>query len=256
MYGLKRKLSRGEMVLGIFVSEVRNPNLVHILKQGGFDFFILDNEHGTYDYQTMSAMIAAARGAGMGVVVRVPEIRREAILKPLDAGASGILVPMVDTPEQAREVLQHAKYPPVGNRGTCIPRPHNLYVKEDLASYLAQANQDTLIVMQAETGLSVNNAEKIAATEGVDCIFIGPMDLSVNLGFPGQGDHPRQIEAIESVFDACRKQKKACGVLVFSLDEARTWIDKGMRFVVYSSEIALLAEGAAQITKKLREMTV
>ncbi|RPI42457.1 MAG: hypothetical protein EHM67_06655, partial [Hyphomicrobiaceae bacterium] len=104
MASIKQRLRQGELVVGTFISEVRNPNVAYMLAQAGFDFFVLDNEHGSFSVETVSNMVAAARGSSVEVIVRIPEIRREAILKPLDAGAAGLLVPQVNTPEQAREV--------------------------------------------------------------------------------------------------------------------------------------------------------
>ncbi|MDX1285110.1 MAG: aldolase/citrate lyase family protein, partial [Draconibacterium sp.] len=127
MYKIKKRLQKGELVLGTIISEVRNPNLAYMLVQCGFEFFIIDNEHGTYSFETIANMIAAAKGAGISVIVRIPEITRENVLKPLDSGASGLLVPMVNTAEEAREVIRHAKYAPLGNRGVALRRPHNDY---------------------------------------------------------------------------------------------------------------------------------
>ena len=114
MASLRERLKKGDLVVGLMVSELRNPNFVHMLGQNGYDFFILDNEHGAYSPETVSDIIAAARGAGIAPIVRIPEIRRESILKPLDSGAAGLLVPLVNTAAQAREVIFHAKYPPLG----------------------------------------------------------------------------------------------------------------------------------------------
>ena len=150
MYQIKKKLQNGKLVLGTMISEVRNPNITYMLAQCGFEFVIVDNEHGTYSFETISDMIAAARGAGISVIVRIPEITRANILKPLDAGAAGLLVPMVNTVDEAQAVVSHAKYPPLGNRGAALRRPHNLYAKVNAAEYLEQANKNTFIAVQAE----------------------------------------------------------------------------------------------------------
>ncbi|RJX32544.1 MAG: hypothetical protein C4525_10715 [Desulfarculus sp.] len=253
MSRLKQILAHGAVAVGTFVSEVRNPNLSHLLAQSGFDFFILDNEHGAFSWETMAAMIAGARGANIDVVVRVPEIRREAILKPLDLGAAGLLVPMVDEPAQAREVLRHAKYPPQGNRGLALRRAHSLFRKVSAAEYLAQANAETFIAVQAETAQAVENAAAIAAVEGVDAIFVGPMDLSVNLGLSGQTGHPRLVEAVQKVAAGCAKTGVAPGLLTASAPETVAWIQKGIRFIAYGSDVTLLADGAAAAISAIKE---
>ena len=112
MTPIRHRLRSGELVLGTMISEVRNPNITYLLAQCGYEFVIIDNEHGAYSPETVSDIIAAARGADIAVIVRIPEIRRETILKPLDSGAAGLLVPQVDTAEEAAEVIRHAKYLP------------------------------------------------------------------------------------------------------------------------------------------------
>ena len=240
------------MVLGTSISDVRNPNLSYMLARFGFDFFIVDNEHGSYNPETISNMIAAARGAGISVVVRIPEITRENILKPLDAGAAGLLVPMVNNAREAKEVIRHAKYPTMGNRGAALRRPHNLYAKVNAAEYLKQANNNTFIAVQAETTQAIENINEIAAVDGVDCIFVGPFDLSISLGIPGQVNHPLETEAIEKVLKACAKHNKTAGILMFEQDLLLKWIDFGFRFAVYSSDISLLADAAANAVNEIK----
>jgi 2-keto-3-deoxy-L-rhamnonate aldolase RhmA len=252
MTSLKQRLQRGELVLGTLISEVRNPNVAYLLAQSGFDFFIIDNEHGTYSDETVANMVAAARGADIEVIVRIPEITRATVMKPLDAGATGLLVPQVDTVEEAAEVVRHAKYPPLGKRGVGLRRPHSRYARVDAATYLQQANRDTFIAVQAETRLAIENSEAIAAVEGVDCVFAGPFDLSVDLGFPGQLDHPEEIACIDRMMAACQKHERAGGILLFDAAKLKQWIGKGMRFVVYSSDVTLLADAALTAVKDIK----
>jgi len=244
MSSLKKRLGKGDLVVGIMISELRNPNFVHLLAQSGYDFFIIDNEHGAYSPETVSDIIAAARGAGIVPIVRIPEIRRETILKPLDSGAAGLLVPLVNTAEQAREVIFHAKYPPLGNRGVALRRPHSLYRKVNAADYLRQANEETLIAVQVETPQAVQNLPAIVSVPGIDAVFVGPIDLSVSLGIPGEVNHPREIEAIDKVLSVCLPEK-VVGIQLFDVPSIKTWVQKGMRLISYSSDSALLADAAA-----------
>jgi 2-keto-3-deoxy-L-rhamnonate aldolase RhmA len=253
MYELKQRLKKGAFLVGTMVSEVRNPNVAHMLAQCGFEFFIIDNEHGAYSPETISDMIAAARGAGIPAVVRIPEIRREMILKPLDSGAAGLLVPVVHTADQAKEVIFHAKYPPDGNRGAALRRAHSMYRRVAAAEYLKQANENTFIAVQAESPTAIENLEAIASVPGVDCIFVGPFDLSVSLGIPGQVTHPREVEAIERVVEVCRKHDIASGIMMFDLSALKSWIEKGIRFIVYGSDISLLADAASKGLAELKQ---
>lgn len=254
MYQLKKRLREGGLVVGTIISEVRNPNVAYMLAQCGFDFFILDNEHGTYSSETVSNIIAAARGAGISVIVRIPEIRRATILKPLDSGAAGLLVPQVNTVDQAKEIIKHAKYPPAGDRGVALRRAHSLYGKPAAAEYLKQANEDTFIAVQAESTKAIENLEEIVSVPGIDCIFVGPFDLSVSLGIPGQVTHPREVEAIDKILEVCQKHNSVAGILMFDLAALKPLVEKGMRFVAYSSDISLLADAAAKGVVELKNI--
>ena len=255
MYALKKRLKSGELLIGTMISEVRNPNIAYMLAQNGYDFLVIDNEHGSYSPETVSDLVAASRGAGIAPVVRIPEIRRETILKPLDAGAAGLLVPQVNTVKQAEEIMFHAKYPPAGNRGAALRRPHALYHKVPPVEYMREANEETLIAVQAETPESIQNLEAIAAVPGVDVVFVGPFDLSISLGFPGEINHPREMQAIERVVEVCRQSRIASGIHLFDIPTLKLWIEKGMRFLSYGSDVSFLADAAAAGLAELRKST-
>ncbi len=253
MADLKFKLKKGGLAIGTMISEIRNPNLAYLLAQCGYDFFIIDNEHGAYSPETISDMIAAARGAGISVVVRIPEIRRETIMKPLDSGADGLLVPMVNTADEAKKIVEFAKYPPLGQRGAALSRAHSRYGRPKATDYLGQANQATFIAVQAETVQAIDNLESIAATAGVDSIFVGPFDLSVSMGIPGQVTDPREEAAIAGVIDVCRMHNIIPGIHMSKVESLREWIERGMRFVSFSSDVDLLARAARESLDELRE---
>jgi 2-keto-3-deoxy-L-rhamnonate aldolase RhmA len=170
----------------------------------------------------------------------------------LDSGASGLLVPMVNTASQAQEIIRMAKYPPMGSRGAALRRAHNLYAKVNAAEYMQQANDNTFIAVQAETASSIDNIDEIASVPGVDCVVVGPTDLSISLGIPGQLNHPNQIEAVEKIKLACRKHHKIAGIVMFDPETLSQWIKKGFRFAVYSSDITLLADAASEAVKELK----
>jgi 2-dehydro-3-deoxyglucarate aldolase/4-hydroxy-2-oxoheptanedioate aldolase len=253
VHNLKLKLKNGDLAVGTMISEIRNPNLAYLLAQCGFDFFVIDNEHGSYSPETISNMIAAARGADVLTIVRIPEIRRETILKPLDCGAAGLLVPQVNTAHQVKEIMTHAKYPPLGNRGVALSRPHSLYARPNADQYLEQANEDTFIAVQAESPEAIQNLESIAAAPGVDAIFVGPADLSVSLGIPGQVTHPDEIQAIDRVVEVCQKHGISPGIHMSNLEMLSAWIKKGMRFVTFSSDVDMLARSAADSLVQLKK---
>jgi 2-keto-3-deoxy-L-rhamnonate aldolase RhmA len=253
MVPLKKRLEAGDLVVGTMLSEVRNPNVVNLLAESGFDFVIVDNEHGTYSAADVSNLVAAARGADISVIVRIPEIRRETILKPLDSGATGLLIPQVETADQARQIIHHAKYPPKGQRGLAMRRAHSLYGRPDAAEYLRQANEDTLIVVQAESQTAIDNLDQIIAVEGIDAIFVGPFDLSVSLGIPGEVTHPKETEAIDKVVQICLQHKTISGIQLFDRAQATQWIAKGMRLISYSCDVNMLADAAAKDVAELKK---
>jgi 2-keto-3-deoxy-L-rhamnonate aldolase RhmA len=252
VFKLKERLRNGDLLIGTMVSELRNPNIVYMLAQSGYDFFIIDNEHGAYSPETVSDLISAARGADIAPVVRIPEIRRETILKPLDSGAAGLLVPQVNTAEQAREIIFHAKYPPEGNRGVALRRAHSGYRRVTPSEYLKEANTETFIAVQAETPASIDNLESIAAVPGIDAVFVGPFDLSVSLGIPGQVNHPREVQSIDRIVEVCRKHNLITGIQLFEASGIKAWVEKGMRFVSYSSDVGLLADAAVSALAEIR----
>jgi 2-keto-3-deoxy-L-rhamnonate aldolase RhmA len=252
VFKLKEKLQNGDLAVGTMVSELRNPNIVYLLALCGYDYFIIDNEHGAYSPETVSDLISAARGADIAPVVRIPEIRRETILKPLDSGAAGLLVPQVNTAEQAREIIVHAKYPPQGNRGVALRRAHSRYQRVNPSEYLKKANEETFIAVQAETPESIDNLEAIASVPGIDAVFVGPFDLSVALGIPGQVNHPREVENIDRILEVCSRHNLFTGIQLFEASEIKRWVEKGMRFVSYSSDVGLLADAAGSALAEIR----
>ena len=253
MFSIKERLRKGELMVGTMISELRNPNIAYMLAQCGFNFFIIDNEHGAFNPETVSDMIAAARGAQIAPIVRIPEIRRETILKPLDSGAAGLLIPQVETAEQAEEIIFHAKYPPLGNRGTALRRAHSYYRRVHAGSYLQQANDETLIVVQAESPRAVENLEAIVSTAGIDAVLTGPFDLSVSLGIPGEVNHPLEVQTIGKILKICQKKKIIAGIHMFELPLIKRWVKKGMRFVSYSSDVTFLADAARAGVAELKE---
>ena len=239
-------------VVGLMLSEVRNPNVVSLFASVALDFFIVDMEHGAYDWETMGGLIAVGRAVGIDPVVRIPEIRREAVLKPLEAGASTLVVPMVDFVAQAEEVVRYGKYAPEGERGTALRRAHSNYERVDPVAYMAQANRHTTIAIQIETQAALDNADALAAVPGVDVLFVGPLDLSISLGLPGQTWSDELRVAYRRVSEAVRAHGKAAGIHVKEVEQARALRDEGFRMLSVGSDIELLADQAAANVEALR----
>ena len=251
---LATTLRAGRPVLLLTVSEVRNPNLAVMLKTAGMDGFFLDMEHATYNWSDMAAMVAVARAVDLYPIVRVPEIRRETILKPLDAGASGLLIPMVEEVEQVREIVSFMKYPPDGDRGAALRRPHAAYRKvDDAGAYLAKANEeDTTVVLQIETKRAIENLDALFSVSGVDAAYVGPFDLSVSMGCPGQPWADEMLEAYRTLIDAGKRHGVATGMqFAKEFDRAAEFIAEGMQLVSLGSDVGHLVDQSAHAVRQV-----
>ncbi|MCI8550598.1 MAG: hypothetical protein HFI68_08445 [Lachnospiraceae bacterium] len=235
--------------LGIMVSEFQNPNLIRVLRQGGFQFVIADDEHGYFGFGELAAMAAVANGYGMPFIVRVPGVTREYITKILDMGADGILVPMVNTVMQAREAVEYAKYTPIGKRGISTTRAHTDYNPPPLWEYLKQANERVGLFVQAETKTAVENMEEIVALEGIDGVLIGPNDLAGDYGMPGKVNGEEIRQAVKKLAKESRKHNKASGIITGNKELLRYSLNQGLNLYSYGSELDLLLKGARNRTE-------
>jgi len=215
---------------------------VDALKGLRLDWFMIDTEHSQVNPETLAAMVAVSGEAGPIPFVRVGNIDQYLVKQALDAGAQGILVPLVSTEAQARSVVAYAKYPPDGVRGAAAAAGSR-YGRE-LASYLRSANAETLVGVQIETAEALENLEAIAAVPGVDLLFVGPTDLTLSLGLLDDRKNPRVREAMARVVRICEAHHKIPGTLVIDAEEKRAAVELGFRFISLASDIRFLLEGA------------
>ena len=250
---MKETIQAGGAVLGAFLSEIGAPNLVRLMQAAGLDFVIVDCEHGYFDYSQVAAIASVANGIQFPVIVRIPQISRECIQKYLDAGVDGILVPMLETEEQARALVHLSKYAPLGARGISTMRPHSNYNPGKLAEYTRKANGRTMLFAQIETRLGVSNAEKIAAVAGIDGLLIGPNDLACDLGHMGQFHTPDMEEAIGQVLQAAKDNGLPCGIIASDTAFLRMWRQRGMTIFSCDSELGLLKKGIQGMVKQMEQ---
>ncbi|GAB7055237.1 MULTISPECIES: HpcH/HpaI aldolase/citrate lyase family protein [unclassified Paenibacillus] len=212
---VKQKLKNGQCATGCFIG-FHSPSVVEILGHTGFDFVVIDNEHGPFSWGEVEEMIRAAELAGTVPIVRVAYDKSD-IQKALDRGAMGLHVPMVNTKEEAEEVVQKAKYPPVGRRGTAYSCRSAQYGKGGGAAYLQQSNEEILIAVHIETPEAVDHIDEIMSVPGIDICYIGPTDLSVTMGYSAEGpEHPEVQQAMDRVMAAGRKHGVTVGIQVAS----------------------------------------
>ena len=216
---LKEKLAQGKQPLGTFVGTA-SPAVVECLGCAGLDFVILDNEHSPVEAETTAAMVRAAELRNVTPLARVREISRPAILKLLDVGVQGLIIPDVRSTEDVRRIVSFAKYAPVGQRGFCPSRKDGWGTDPQcgVLDTMAHFNQETLVIPQCETAEALSDIETIAAMDGVDGIFIGPFDLSISMGMPGDFENPQFRAALARILSACRAAGKPC--LIFAGDGA------------------------------------
>lgn len=250
--GVKAALASGRSAVGTMVCELPSMALVRMLARGGLEFIIFDTEHGVFSYETLAVLTATARQAGVAPIVRIPEIRKETVSRTLDVGALGLLVPQVRHEDEVRQVVNYAKYAPLGERGLALGRTHTDYVKGDTSEWMARLNANTMVIVQIETVEALDRVEAIAAVPGVDALFIGPNDLASALGIPGELNHPRLLSAYERVIQVAESSGIAAGIHLFDLQAARTWKERGIRLLTVSNDITMIVESSRSIVAHLR----
>ena len=245
-----RKLISQRMVVGTF-SKSQDPAFIEIIGHAGFDFVVLDLEHGPNTVLSLPNLIRAAEVTGLFPIVRVKEDTPSIISEVLDAGAAGIQVPQISARNEAEEVLQAARFTPLGMRGVCRFVRAADYSSLDRYEYFARANT-TVIVMQLEGVDAVDNIQEILSVPGLDIAFIGPYDLSQSLGVTGQVDDPRVAKAMRVVVDECIKRNVVVGTFVDTIEEARKWSAAGVKYLCFSVDVGLFAEKCRDTIQTLR----
>jgi 2-keto-3-deoxy-L-rhamnonate aldolase RhmA len=242
MSGLRERLQQGEVVLGQMVLELFTSGIGPMLDACGLDFVIFDMEHGRCDIGLMAEMIASCRGCNIVPLARVPDFNFAPLSRVLDLGAKGVMVPRVETREQAEEVVRQLKYAPQGERGVALGIAHDLY-KADTAEFFERANDEIVVILLLETVKAIENLDAIVSVPGVDIAWMGHYDLTVSMGIPAQFDHPALLAAMDALVAACRRHNVAPGFLPPTAESAAHWIDKGFRAISLGSDIGVFLDG-------------
>lgn len=241
---LKAKLDSGQRALGIF-SALGGAVAPECIGLCGLDYFILDTEHGILDEKDALSTMLAAKTQDITPLVRLKDASRPSVLKMLDLGAMGVIIPFIENIEQVEQLISYAKYPPLGTRGYGLARA-SAYgcadYAQDLESYFSLCNQQTLLLPQCETVGCLNDIERIAALEGVDGIFAGPYDLSVSLGIPGQFDNPILLDALKRIARACLQANKYSFIFAGATENANRFLDMGYQAVCCGVDTMLLIQ--------------
>ena len=243
---IKQRVKNGDVLAGAWM--VLGSGLTaEIAGRAGFDWLLLDLEHGMGDLESALQQLHAIEATPAVPIVRVAFNEDYLIKRVLDLGPLGVMVPMVNDADDARRVVSAMRYPPQGIRGVSpLNRPANFAL--DFKEYFRTANEELLTVVQIESARAVENAEAIAAVDGVDVLFIGPMDLSINMGIMGEfGENPKFIAACEKVLGACRKAGKASGILLLGPGQLDKAVSDGFTFLALGSDGGQLAMGMKQL---------
>ena len=249
---LRDKLRSGDTCLGIF-SALTDPCVAEMLSGAGFDFIVIDAEHGALDLETVQVNIMAIKGSSTVPLVRVPDVDEVYIKRVLDAGAGGIVVPQVRSAEDARRAVGACLYPPSGNRGIGPRRPSNY--GPDTAEVLAAANDHLVIWIQIENIQAIEAIDQIAEIPGLAGLIIGPRDLTVSLGVALQKQHPRVLDAIEKVRSSAHRAGVPVGMPgLTDPSEAIDWIRKGFQIAILGNTDGLLLRSSRELVAAIRKI--
>lgn len=246
------KISKGQTAIGTWVRTFRTPFIAQALSIAGFDFMYIDMEHGCYNMETVAHMCFAALKSGITPVVRPSSNDPCMMTRPLDNGAMGLIVPHVDTKEEAEAVIEAVRFRPLGNRGMSLQGVHTGFAKAVGDEYTAWANSNQIIIVQIESKKGIENIDSILSVEGINGAVIGRSDLSHDLGYPGQKNHPEVIRRVEYLIEACNYHDVYPGLLVDSTSSANEWISKGIKIMPISNDVSILIKEGSRMVKEIK----
>lgn len=240
---VKQKLAAGGSAYGTMVFEFSSPGLPAALVAAGADFALYDMEHSGFTMAEMRSQFAYCRGIGLVPIVRPPEKSYAAVSQLLDIGAMGLMFQMVESAEEAKELVRWTRYPPAGVRGAMFGGAHDDYQPGDVAAKMRGADRRTFILAMIETKKGAQNMEEILAVKNIDGGHLGQFDLSLSLGMPGQFERPEIQSTINRLTATCKKLGKTAACMAPTLELAKDWQKRGFRMISYSYDTGLLQDG-------------
>ena len=249
----REKLEQGELALGIGIRQARSVDIAKIMKSCGYDWLFLDLEHGVMTLDAAAQIAVAALDAGVAPLVRVPSGQYWLATRALDGGALGIVMPHVDTPEEAAALVDRLRYPPAGHRSSGGAYPQFDYRAVAAGEATRALNAANLIVAMLETPRAIANAEAIAAVPGIDVLLIGTNDLTLEMGIPGELGHARVAEAYKAVVAACKRHGKHPGMGgVYGEELLARYVGLGMRMLLCGADLGMMMAAASARSSFLR----
>ncbi|HEC02391.1 MAG TPA: aldolase [Phycisphaerales bacterium] len=247
----RQRIAEGP-VFGPF-AKTCDPAIVETLGHAGFDFIILDMEHGPNSVETVQNLIRAAQLSEMAPIVRVPSDDYEMIGKALDVGAAGVQVPQISCTQDVRAAIEHAKFAPLGMRGVCRFVRAAGYSSMDKAEYFHRANE-ALLIIQIEGQAALDNLDEILKVEGIDIVFVGPYDLSQSLGVPGEVEHPLVIEKMKQIVEVCLDKNVFVGNFTETIAQTEMWAAQGLRYMSYSVDVGIVYEAGKALINDFKRI--
>lgn len=249
---LKKLLKSGKNCIGTW-SVVPSASTANILGAAGFDFVIIDMEHGPASFETAENMVRALESESCAPLLRVPTNEQPAILRALEIGSHGIVVPQIETAEQAKNVVQAVKYSPVGNRGMSVFTRSSGYYAVGQAGRTAKENSETLTIALVEGVRGITNLDAILEVKNIDVIYIGTYDLSQSLGIPDQVNSPKVIKEVENCVKKIRAAGIAAGVLALNEKDIKKWLSIGIQFIPYMADCGIFHQACSGIVNKFKK---
>jgi 2-dehydro-3-deoxyglucarate aldolase/4-hydroxy-2-oxoheptanedioate aldolase len=248
---VKQNLRVGKLQLGTGFGQLRSPEIPKLLVAAGFQWAFIDTEHGGFDLETVQDICRVSLMAGLSPIVRVAELQYSLVARALDCGAQGVIFPRVESPELLERAVSWTKFPPLGVRGYGLTAVQVDYEPLTFAQIIEHVNTNTMVVLQIETRRALEAREELLAVPGIDAVMVGPADLSISLGVPGDFQHPKMVEAMETIRDSCLSRSIAPGTQTRSSALARFWKERGMLFLGCSNDTAMLHERAVELISQI-----
>lgn len=252
--GIREAAREGRVAFGHMVMEFSTPGIAMLCNAADLDFVLIDMEHGPLDIAQVARMIAGFKATRISPVVRVPALEYHFVARVMDAGAHGIMAPNVRTPDQARSLNDAMRYAPSGGRGLGLGTSHNDFQRPDAPEYLQQANERNILLCQIESTTALENLEQIASVPGVDCLWVGHMDLTQSMGIVGQLHHPQFLSELARVARVAKAHGQVAGIQPGSVQQAKEWMELGYNVISYSTDIGVYSSALAEEIRQVRDI--
>lgn len=252
MTTLRHRVLSGEQVLGAMIFEFFSPGVPQLLAHAGCEYVLYDMEHTGIGLETLKTQVANCRGLPITPMVRVPRGEYHFLARALDIGMRGVMIPMVESADQAASIAEACRYPPDGRRGAAFGFAHDDFIATPEAT-IVKANAETLVIAQIETERGLENVDAIAATPGIDVLWVGHFDLANFLGIPGEFQNPLFLDAVKATVDAARRHGKGLGFMPADAAWAKEYKDYGFNMLAVGTDHGLLVQGVTSVLDSVKE---